>query len=162
MPELADPAVIVLIAEDETLVRLYATETLQEAGYQVFDARDGQEALTILEVRGDMVRALVSDITMPNLDGLSLAKIVSERWPHIGIILASGNPPDGRTAELPPGARFVQKPYRPATLLREIEAIISDSLPAASAVALHSIPNMQPGSMHGAGGLAQPLLEPDE
>lgn len=56
MAEATSPPVIVLIAEDETLVRLYATETLQEAGYQVFDARDGQEALTILEVRGESIR----------------------------------------------------------------------------------------------------------
>ena len=62
---------------------------LSEAGYRVLEARDGQEALTILEVHAD-VRAVFTDVTMPTLDGLSLAKIVSERWPQIGILLTSG------------------------------------------------------------------------
>ena len=162
MAQSAAPAVVVLIAEDETLVRLYATETLQEAGYQVFDARDGQEALTVLEVRGDAVRALVSDIAMPSLDGLSLAKIVSARWPHIGIVLTSGYPPAELHDEMPPGARFLRKPYRPDNLVRELEAMIGDDPAVSAPVALHSIPTMQPGHMHGAGGLAQPLAEPDE
>jgi CheY-like chemotaxis protein len=69
MSEHPTPAVIVLIAEDETLVRMVLSEMLQEEGYQVFEARDGQEALTILELRADVVRAMVSDVTMPNLNG---------------------------------------------------------------------------------------------
>lgn len=97
---------------------------------------------------------------MPNLDGLALAKIVSGRWPQIAIILSSGNPPDDLRAEMPPGARYLQKPYRPSALLREIEAIVDDPCVPAPAVALHSIPNMQAGRMHGPGGLAQPLPEP--
>jgi hypothetical protein len=71
-------AVVVLVVEDETLIRLLANDMLSEAGYRVLEARDGQEALTILEVHAD-VRALFTDVTMPNLDGLSLAKIVSVR-----------------------------------------------------------------------------------
>jgi hypothetical protein len=82
-------AVVVLVVEDETLIRLLANDMLSEAGYRVLEARDGQEALTILEVHAD-VRALFTDVTMPNVDGLSLAKIVSERWPQIGILLTSG------------------------------------------------------------------------
>jgi len=65
-------AVLVLVVEDETLIRLLANDMLSEAGYRVLEARDGQEALTILEVHAD-VRALFTDVTMPNLDGLSLA-----------------------------------------------------------------------------------------
>ena len=124
MVETPASAVTVLIAEDETLVRLCLAEMLQDAGYQVFDACDGQEALTILEVRGEVVRALVSDISMPNVDGLLLAKIVSGRWPHIGIILTSGYPPRDFRVEMPTGARFVPKPYGTANLIREIDALV--------------------------------------
>src|SRR5215203_2466896 len=87
------PGVAVLVVDDETLVRMYATETMDDAGYQVYEARDGQEALTILEVRGDAIRALITDLAMPNLGGLDLARIVSTRWPHIGIVFTSGYEP---------------------------------------------------------------------
>lgn len=78
-------AVVILLVEDETLVRLLANDILSEAGYRVLEARDGQEAVTILEVH-DSIRAILTDVTMPNVDGLALAKIVSGRWPHIGIV----------------------------------------------------------------------------
>ena len=155
-----DPAVVVLVAEDETLVRLFANDILTDAGYRVLEARDGQEALTILQVHPD-VRALLTDVTMPNLDGLSLARIVSERWPHVGIVITSAL---GLPSEPPQGARVVHKPYKPEDMLREIEAAIEEtSLEVDTApVALKSIPTMQAGKMHGAGGLAQPLSKPDE
>src|SRR5687768_7462054 len=83
-----DTAVVVLVAEDETLVRLLANDILNEAGYRVLEARDGQEALTILELHDD-VRALLTDVSMPNVDGISLANIVRGRWPHIAIVVGS-------------------------------------------------------------------------
>ncbi|MFL5179513.1 MAG: response regulator [Microvirga sp.] len=153
-------AVVVLVVEDETLIRLLANDMLSEAGYRVLEARDGQEALTILEVHAD-VRALFTDVTMPNLDGLSLAKIVSERWPQIGILLTSGLV---APSELPNGARFIGKPYGPETVHGEIQAVIAEAAhgsKGAAPVALTSIPNRHAGQMHGAGALAQPLLEPE-
>jgi CheY-like chemotaxis protein len=159
-----DTAAVVLVVEDETLVRLLANDILTDAGYRVLEARDGQEALTILQVHAD-VRALVTDITMPNLDGLSLANIVRERWPHIGIILTSGAMPDGKKLELPDDAHFVPKPYLPEKLVGHVEAAIAEAadIPAsAAAISLTSIPNLHAGQSHGAGGLAQPLPEPEE
>ena len=58
----------------------------------------------MLEVRDD-VAALLTDVAMPNMDGIALAKIVSERWPHIGIVIASGAIPVGLKLELPANAR---------------------------------------------------------
>jgi CheY-like chemotaxis protein len=153
-------AVVVLVVEDETLIRLLANDMLSEAGYRVLEARDGQEALTILEVHAD-VRALFTDVTMPNLDGLSLAKVVSERWPRIGILLTSGLV---APSELPNGARFIGKPYEPETVHGEIQAVIAEAanIPKGAApVALTGIPNLRGGEMRGAGALAQPLLEPE-
>src|SRR5215207_5973364 len=114
-------AVVVLVVEDETLVRLLANDILTEAGYRVLEARDGQEALTILEVHAN-VRALFTDVTMPNLDGLSLARIVSERWPDIGIVITSGvTLPSGP----PAGALFISKPASPEAVLRALEQVIN-------------------------------------
>ena len=155
-----NPAIIVLVAEDETIVRLVANDLLSDAGYRVLEARDGQEALTVLEVHPN-VRALFTDVNMPNLDGLTLARIVRERWPQIGIVITSALPlPSGP----PDGARFIRKPYSSKVVLCELEAAIAetDGPTGAAPIALMNIPNLRAGLMHGAGGLAQPLLEPEE
>jgi CheY-like chemotaxis protein len=156
----SDSAVIVLVVEDETLVRLLANDILTEAGYRVLEAHDGQEALAILGVHKN-VRALFTDVTMPNIDGLSLARIVSERWPEIGIVITSGVP---LPSEPPPGARFVPKPFSPKAVLRALETVIAETAIDTSAApsVLTSTPMLRAGQMHGAGGLAQPLAEPED
>jgi CheY-like chemotaxis protein len=156
------PGVAVLVVDDETLVRMYATETLDDAAYQVYEARDGQEALTILEVRGDAIRALITDLAMPNLGGLDLARIVSTRWPEIGIVFTSGYEPPGFRNEMPARARCLAKPYQQAALVEAVEAVVREKASAGMPVALHSIPTLQSGQMHGAGGLAQPLPDKAE
>jgi two-component system, response regulator PdtaR len=150
--------IVVLVVEDEIIVRLSASDILQDAGYHVIEARDGVEAIAILEIRDD-VAALFTDVGLPSMNGLMLAKIVSERWPHVGIVVTSGAMPAGVKLELPAGARFIQKPYTRAVILQEIEAVLPQ---LSGPVALRSIPTLHPGKMHGAGGLAQPLAEPDE
>ena len=155
-----DGATVVLVAEDETLVRLLANDMLTEAGYRVLEARDGQEALTILEVHPN-IQALFTDVTMPSLDGLSLAKIVSERWPEIGILVTSAR---ALPSELPGRARFLSKQYSTDAVLDELGAVIGDSagVSSAASVAQLNVPLLNAGQMHGAGGLAQPLSEPDK
>jgi len=150
--------VVVLLVEDEMLVRMSATDILQDAGYHVVEAREGVEAIAMLELRDD-VSALFTDIAIPSMNGIALARIVSERWPHIGIVVTSGALPHGLRLELPPGARFLAKPYSADALLREIESV----LPRLGApLQLKSIPTLQAGKEHGAGGLAQPLSEPEK
>jgi CheY-like chemotaxis protein len=118
--DLDDGPVVVLVVEDETLVRLLANDILSEAGYRVLEARDGQEALTILEVHDD-VGALFTDVNMPHVDGLSLAKIVTERWPQIGVVIASG------VADAPEGFRFLRKPYDSQAVLEAIRAAVTQT-----------------------------------
>jgi CheY-like chemotaxis protein len=162
MGESAAPVIVVLLAEDETLVRMVASEMLQEDGYQVYEARDGQEALTILEVRADSVRALISDISMPHLNGLDLASIVRKRWPHIGIVLASAHPPTDVRDKIPDRALFVAKPFREADLLKAVKAVIGTEIAPGPAVSLHNFALRYAGQLHGVRGLAQPLPELDE
>jgi CheY-like chemotaxis protein len=115
--------VIVLVAEDETLVRLLANDMLTDADFRVVEAQDGQEALAILGER-NTVRALLTDVNMPNVDGLALAKIVRERWPHIGVVVTSGRL---RPSDLPLGTRFISKPYRAEDVVHELEAVIAET-----------------------------------
>ena len=152
-------AVVVLVADDELLVRMAATDILQEAGYHVVEAHDGVEALAVLEIRDD-VAAMLTDIAMPNMNGVELAKIVSERWPDIGIVITTGAVPrDVELEEVPPQARVLSKPYSAQRLVQAIEAV----LPLVGGpVTLKSLPTIPAGREFGAGGLAQPLPEPEE
>jgi two-component system, response regulator PdtaR len=115
---------VILIVEDEVLVRLSAVGMLEDAGFRMIEAANGDEALELLEADSD-VQLLFTDIHMPGaINGLALAKRVHDRWPHIGIMVASARPMQ-RPHELPAGSRFEQKPYSPATVVRHARELTS-------------------------------------
>jgi CheY-like chemotaxis protein len=119
------PFPLVLVVEDEALIRMLAHETLSQTGFHVLEAAHGREALEILQARPD-VNVLFSDVDMPILDGFSLARLVALRWPHIPILITSGKVrPD--FGDMPCGARFLPKPYRPSELVAEIRNLIAQS-----------------------------------
>ena len=115
-------APVVLVAEDEALVRMLAHETLSEAGFHVLEAAHGQEALAILEARSD-IAVLFSDVDMPQLDGFSLARLVAMRWSQIPVLITSGKTSPGR-GDLPACSRFLPKPYRPSDLITEVTNLL--------------------------------------
>jgi CheY-like chemotaxis protein len=103
---------VVLIVEDEHLLRLSAVKDIEDAGFEVIEAANADEAIRILESRRD-IRVVFTDVQMPgSMDGLKLAHAVRNRWPPIRIIVTSGHE---RVAEhdLPEGGRFFAKPYDP-------------------------------------------------
>ncbi len=82
---------LVLIVEDEPLIRMYAADLLEEDGFDVVEATTARAALAILEQRNGDVSALFTDVDMPgDMNGLELAGIVYSRWPHIAILVTSG------------------------------------------------------------------------
>ncbi len=112
---------VVLIVEDEPLVRLDALETLKGAGYCVIEAANADEAISILEMRRD-IRVVVTDIQMPgSMDGLNLAAIIRDRWPPIALIVTSGQIVAGEQ-DLPERGRFLPKPYSGPRLVEAIQA----------------------------------------
>jgi len=115
---------VILIVEDEALVRLSAIGMFEDAGFRMIEAGNSDEALELLETDCD-VQLLFTDVNMPGtIDGLALARQVRDRWPHIGIMVASAKPmlqPD----ELPAGSRFEQKPYSPDTVVRHARELTS-------------------------------------
>jgi two-component system, response regulator PdtaR len=111
--------VIVLIVEDDELVRELGVELLSDAGFQVLEATNGEEALSLLESNPD-VRVLFTDINMPGpLDGITLASVAALQWPHLAIIIGSGNVLP-RSGGLPRGMVFIRKPYDPDSVIRLI------------------------------------------
>ena len=114
---------LVLVVEDEALVRLDAADTVRDAGFDVIEAADADDAIRILESRNDIC-VVFSDIDLPgSMDGLKLAAAVSRRWPPVRLILTSGHV-RVTPAELPEGGRFFAKPYRNDDIARCIREMI--------------------------------------
>src|SRR3954469_10335356 len=116
-----DNPLVILVVEDEVLVRMVAADVLSDAGFTVLESASAEEALRLLEIRPD-VQVLFTDVNMPGaLDGLGLAQAVHNRSPGIGILIGSGRIRPG-PGELPPGTRFIAKPYAPSALTDAIRA----------------------------------------
>jgi CheY-like chemotaxis protein len=101
---------IVLVVEDDHLLRLDATDMVESAGFEVIEAANADEAISILESRND-IAVVFTDVQMPgSMDGLKLARAVRGRWPPIKIVTTSGLRIIEET-DLPEGGRFLPKPY---------------------------------------------------
>lgn len=100
---------LVLVVEDEILVRLTAAAGLEDAGFTVIEADDAAQAIEILNSR-DGICAVFTDVNMPgSLDGVDLAQLVHDRWPDVRILVTTGGA--DLSGGLPDGAEFVPKPY---------------------------------------------------
>src|ERR1700733_228581 len=116
----------VLLVEDETLIRLWAADLLEENGFSVVEAKDADAALKVLECRPD-VKLLFTDVQMPgSLNGMELAREVHARWPHILLVITSGRERPARV-EIPDDGRFVAKPYSGEELLGHVNDLIAKS-----------------------------------
>jgi CheY-like chemotaxis protein len=114
---------IVLVVEDEPLLRMLAVEVVEEAGFIAIEARDADEAVILLESRTD-IALLFTDINMPgSMDGLKLAHAVRDRWPPIKILVVSGKQ-QLRSSDLPSNSCFVGKPYEASTLVKELHSLV--------------------------------------
>ena len=78
-----------VLAEDEAMLRILAVEMLEEAGFHVFEAADGQEGLELLKAHPE-VSLLVSDIKMPRMDGYALAEAGLALKPDLKVLLMTG------------------------------------------------------------------------
>jgi CheY-like chemotaxis protein len=114
-----DKKAIVLVVEDEYLIRMDTVEVLERAGFDVIEATNADHAVALLEINAD-VAVIVTDIQMPgSIDGLKLAAVVRDRWPPVAIIVTSGRVAPGDN-DLPRGARFLPKPYNDRVLIQSV------------------------------------------
>lgn len=124
---------VVLLVEDEPLVRLVVADTLIEANFRVIEASNAEEALTVLRA-GIAVDVLLSDVEMPpGINGYELARLTHEHWPAVAILITSGRewPQEG---DLPAGTAFLAKPC-PSEILVSYVRSAAERAQAAKAAA---------------------------
>ena len=113
---------VVLIVEDEFLIRMDAVHMITAAGFDVVEAEHADEAIFILERRFD-ITVVFTDVQMPgSMDGLKLAAAIRGRWPPIRIVATSGLAQIDKD-DLPSGSHFLPKPYNASQIvgvLREL------------------------------------------
>ena len=126
MPKDSSPPILVLVVDDEAVLRFLASDVLEESGFQVLEAEDAKTALKVLADHPG-VRVLFTDINMPGaLDGLDLAREVHARWPDIKLVVTSGR---ARLSdqEIPDSGRFISKPYSLDALVEEIREVVGEA-----------------------------------
>ena len=113
---------VVLIVEDDFLLRMDAADMIKAAGFEVIEAGNADQAIEVLEARPD-ITVVFTDIQMPgSMDGLKLARAVRGRWPPIKIIATSGRLHVDEV-DLPEGGRFLPKPYSHAQVTRVLREL---------------------------------------
>lgn len=121
---MAERAGVVLVVEDEVLIRMGAVDLVESAGFEAVEARDADEAIQILEARSD-IGLVFTDVDMPGtMDGLKLCRYIRERWPPVRLIVASGMAILDQS-QLPEGARFFPKPYVEQSIVEAIRGMFT-------------------------------------
>jgi CheY-like chemotaxis protein len=113
---------VVLVVEDDILIRMNAADTVRDFGFEVVEAADADEAIKVLEDNPD-ISVVFTDIQMPgSMDGLRLAAVIRNRWPPVALLVTSGQiSPHG--GDLPAGVSFLHKPYRPHQLKSHLDTL---------------------------------------
>jgi CheY-like chemotaxis protein len=122
------PAPVILIVEDDPFLRMLTVEFVNEAGFETLEACDADQAIAILET-SSKITVLFTDINMPgSMDGLKLPRVVSNRWPAMEILIASGHVLL-QQADLPPNGRFLRKPYRAEAMIADLHSLVGHAAP---------------------------------
>jgi CheY-like chemotaxis protein len=119
-----DPSsTVILLAEDEVVIRNLLRTMLTRQGYRVLTAADGLEAMQVCQTFSDPIQLLITNVTMPRMDGLTLTTKIREDRPDIRVIIISGK----TNVDILVGNRadaFLSKPFQPVTLLKAVQDIL--------------------------------------
>ncbi len=112
----------ILVADDEAGIREFLTKTLNENGFHAIAAKDGVEALRLVDASEEPIDVLIIDVVMPRLNGKELASTIQSHHPEMKIILISGYPDDflARYGVPTERIRYLKKPFTATTLLETV------------------------------------------
>ena len=119
---------VILLADDEELARQVLTTVLRRGGYQLLIASDGDEALDLSRRYAGEIDLLVSDIYMPHMNGVELAKTLVKERPGVRVLLVSGQ----SVVDVPPDMPFLAKPFTAQKLQHVVEQVLDSPPPAGS------------------------------
>jgi CheY-like chemotaxis protein len=112
----------VLVVEDEWTVRNLTARVLERSGYSVLVASDGYEALRVAAAHEGPLHLLLTDLVMPRLGGIELARRLRDSRPEMAVLYSSGygEVPADRRGDTVEGAELIEKPYGPDALARKV------------------------------------------
>lgn len=118
--------VALLLVEDEPILRMVMVEALQTGGFEVLEAGSGEEALSILEAKGDRIAGLATDIRLPGpLDGWQIAHIARERSLQIAVVYVTGDSAHMWEANGVPHSTVLMKPFAEAQLVTAMANLLN-------------------------------------
>jgi CheY-like chemotaxis protein len=113
---------VVLVVEDEPLVRALAVDVLEEAGFDVLEAPTADYGLVVLQTRDDIC-VLLTDVDMPGrLNGFQLARMVQDHFHRVRVVIVSGKARPNRE-DIAPDAIFIPKPYKLSEVVRTVRSL---------------------------------------
>jgi two-component system cell cycle sensor histidine kinase/response regulator CckA len=117
---------VVLLAEDDVILRALARDILASAGYTVLDSQNVEDALRIAERQDGTIHLLVTDVVMPHMNGRALVDAVKGFRPDVKVLYMSGYTDDVivHHGVLEPGIALLQKPFTPAALARKVREVL--------------------------------------
>jgi two-component system, cell cycle sensor histidine kinase and response regulator CckA len=118
------PKFVILLAEDEPLVRNLVRTVLTRAGYVVLDASDGGQALELSRQHNGSIHMLLTDIKMPTMNGIELSTQLRKDRPGIKILLMSGKT-SGEMLIRGQSVDFLRKPFLPKALLAKLSDMLA-------------------------------------
>ena len=122
-----DRATTILVAEDDDALRGLVTRVFWDQGFRTLEARHGGEALHLAELAAPYLDLVVTDVIMPEVDGLELGRRLAQRWASIPILYISAYPPNDIFSRGGPAtpSPFLQKPFTPEVLLDRVRELLS-------------------------------------
>ena len=114
----------VLVVDDEPLLRKLMRRVLEEGGFQVLTAKNGHDAMNVSESHGGKIDMLVSDVTMPGMDGPTLAEELLEADPNLPVLFVTGScerVPVHKNERFP----FIEKPFSPGNLVVTVRNLLN-------------------------------------
>ena len=121
LPSSPDARETILLVEDEPAVRQLFAQALGRAGYRVYEARNGQEALKVFDEHGDSIDLLLTDMRMPYMGGAELAQQLRARRVTLKLLCISGYPGVLENAE---STDFLAKPFSRDDLLNKVREVL--------------------------------------
>lgn len=119
---------VILVVEDEQQVRALVTRALRQLGYFVLEAKNGEDALTVLEEYHAPAHLVITDMVMPEMGGAQLIKMLHSWYPDLKVLFVSAYSEEMVKAKgvLFPGARFMSKPVSIDALARTVRELLDE------------------------------------